>query len=341
MQESGPKLGRALLGPMPVREGLPRPDWWSVQARWMSLPAEARASAWSQVERAWQEATASAWRSHGRGFMVREEGELLVTSDLPAAEVDRVYALGRRTLGVIERCLAGLGVESYVQQSAGYNGAGLDVVVICRRRADYEDYVADAEPEERAGEGRRGVCLRQGSVHVAAWGATADALAAPLARAWSHSRLSQWDLPAWLRNGMATHLREAVAPSGRYEPNLQTAALHRGYWTPGRLGRFFDGTGFDADTESRPLTDHLAHTVFGGLLLRGETKLLQYLEQITSRDAGAEACAAVYGCGLDQLLPEAVREAAAANADRWAEEAADDGGIQDHSEPGVGDDDAV
>ncbi len=334
------KLGRRLLGEMEARGGLPRPDWAAVQARWGRLPEAERGAAWSAVERAWQGELAAAWREQGKGFAVYEEGELLVTTDLPEREARRVLAWGRRAFAVIERCLGGLGVEAYLHKPAGYNGAGLDVAVVCRGVAEYLDYTADGDDADHAGAVSGGMCLRQGAVHVAAHGATAAELEATLAHEWAHSRLAEWDLPVWLEEGLVTHLQEAVVPSGRFAPDLQTVALHREYWTPGRLGRFFDGRGFCGIEDGYGLPYDLSHTVFGNLMRGGGPELLEFLAAASWRDAGVGACEAVYGCSLAELLPDFVVEAAAGNAAKYGEpEHEDDPGQADPEDPGDEDDD--
>jgi hypothetical protein len=297
-----------------------------VQARWLALPAEQRGPAWSAIERAWQWALALAW---GGDFRVCEQGELLLTTDLPEAEARRLLDFAGGALGIIERCLAGLGVREFIDRPEGYNGAGLDVMVVCRRVEDYLDYVSDADEPEHAGAISGGVCLREGASHVAAHGENSGELEPVLAHELAHSRLIQWQLPVWLEEGLVTHLETAVQPHDGFALDLHTAALHRQFWTPGRLRRFFDGRAFCGAEDAEGLPYHLAHWVFGELMQAGGDQLLALLDLATWEDDGASACAAVYGGRLEDLLPDFIREAAAANAQAGApdqEQAGDDDG---------------
>ena len=315
--ESGDEdqLGLALLGEMDTRSGLPRPEWPAVQARWLALPVEQRAAAWSAVERAWQRRVAAAWAQQGRAYRLWEDDEVLLNTDLPEGEARRVVALVQRALRVIERCLGGLGFREFVEQPAGYNGAGLDVVVICRSADDYRDYLAETEGLRRGTAEGCGACLREGSVHVAAHGGSAAALRDTLSHQLAHCRLAEWELPTWLEEGLVTHLETAVTPSDRYAADLQTRALHRGFWTPARLGYFFEGSGFRGSDDAQGLMYHLAHWVFGELMRTDSEAVVEFLRKASWRDAGAGAAERVLGRSLIQLLPELVRDAATANAD--------------------------
>lgn len=317
------ELGAALLGPMEERQGLPRPQWEVVQMRWLALPEDERAAAWVAVERMWQRALAAVWAGD---FRILEEGESLLTTDLSDAAARRVLRFMNGALATIERCLTGLGLEEYSD-----GGPGCDVAVVCRRVEDYLDYVCDTDEPMHVGAVSGGVCIHQGSVHVAAHGEDPAELEPVLAHELAHTRLAQLALPAWLEEGLVTHLEHAVAPSGDYEPSLQMAALHRGYWTPRRLEDFFTGEGFCGEDDAQGLPYHLAHAVVGNLMAANAARFTRLLKTATWQDRGESACRLVYGVGLGDLVPRFIRDAAAARAD-GDDALADDGHEDDDPE---------
>ncbi|MEM9883826.1 MAG: hypothetical protein AAF800_13015 [Planctomycetota bacterium] len=302
--------GAALLGEVVEVGGLPRPDWAGVQRRWRALPEAQQGPAWGAIERAWMEALAAGWNAReGRAgldaFRVWREGETLLTTDLPADEAGRVLAFSGRALRTIERCLTGLGLAEISDGGPGY-----DVVVVCRRVEDYLDYVSVFDAEEHRGGVSGGVCLAAGAVHVVTHGAGAGDLHEVLAHELAHSRLVSLELPAWLEEGLVTHLEEAVAPSGAYAADLQTVALHRGYWTPARLAAFFEGSAFCGEDDAHGLAYHLAYHAVGGLMAEDAQRFARLLRSASPADAGAAAVEALFDKSLTDVLPRFVREAA-------------------------------
>ncbi|MEM9915912.1 MAG: hypothetical protein AAF911_13205 [Planctomycetota bacterium] len=306
MDDAAIQLGARLLGEMEERGGLPRPDWGRVQARWWALPREAQPAAWTAVEWVWQHTLAAAW---GGEFRVVERGECLMTTDLPEAQATRVLAFMERALQTIERCLTGLGLPEYSD-----GGPGLDVAVICRRVEDYLDYISDVYEEDHFGAVSAGVCLHQGSVHVAAHGSTAAKLEPVLAHELAHSRLASLGLPVWLEEGLVVHLEKAVVPGEAFAADLQLVALHREFWTPGRLERFFTGDVFCGADDAEGLPYALAYQIVGELMRDDAGKLATLLERSSWEDGGEAACRAIYRVEPIELIPRFIREAAEANA---------------------------
>lgn len=317
MDDAAIKLGERLLGEMHEREGLPRPDWGRVQARWWTLPEAEQPAAWTAVEWVWQHLLADAW---GGEFRVVHRGECLMTTDLPDAEATRAAAFMGRALGTIERCLTGLGLPEYSD-----GGPGLDVAVVCRRVEDYLDYVCDADDANHMGAVSGGVCLHQGSVHVAAHGATAAKLEPVLAHELAHSRVAGLGLPVWLEEGLVVHLEKAVVPSADFAADLHTVALHRQFWTPRRLERFFTGDVFCSADDAEGLPYALAYQIVGELMRDDAGKLAALLEVASWEDCGTSACEAVYNVEPYELVPRFIREAAEANAENDDHDADDDG----------------
>jgi hypothetical protein len=303
------ELGKSLLGAMDERRGLPRPDWGEVQARWLAMPESEQAAAWSAVERTWMRALAEAW---GVDFRVIERDECVVTTDLPDVEAERVLRFMGEALRKIERCLIGLGLTGYAD-----GGPGCDVAVVCRSAEDYLDYVGDAQDPAYVGSGSGGVCLHDGSVHVAAHGKSLDDLRGVLAHELAHTRLAQLQLPTWLEEGLIVHLELAVTPQDAFPPpvELQSMKHHRRFWTRRRLGEWFTGHAFRGPDDSFGLAHRLAHHVVGQLLSDDPQRFAVFVESAAWEDRGQGASQAVYGCGLADLLPAWVREAAAANSE--------------------------
>lgn len=308
MEDADMELGAALLGAMEERQGLPRPQWEAVQMRWLALPEAEQAAAWVAVERMWQRALAAVWAGD---FRVIEDGESLLTTDLPDAMARRVLLFMNKALVTIERCLTGLGLEDFSD-----GGPGCDVAIVCRKVEDYLDYVCDTDDPMHVGAVSGGMCIHQGSVHVAAHGQDVATLEPVLAHELAHTRLAQLGLPAWLEEGLVTHLEHAVIPAGGFEPSLQMAALHRGYWTPRRLEEFFTGEGFCGADDAHGLPYHLAHAVVGNLMAADGPRFTRLLETVSWEDRGEAACQAVYGVTLRELLPRFIRVAAEQNMDR-------------------------
>lgn len=301
------QIGAALLGAMDERHGLPRPDWGAVQARWLALPDDAQPAAWSAVERAWQWTLAAVW---GGDFRVLERGDAVLTTDLPDVEAQKVLLFMDKALRTIERCLTGLGLDDYSD-----GGPGCDVAVVCRRVEDYLDFVCDAQDEMHVGAVSGGMCIHGGSVHVAAHGKSLEELNGTLAHELAHSRLAGLGLPTWLEEGLVVHLEQAVEPSEFFAPDLQTVALHRGYWTPTRLSQFFSGEGFCGPDDAHGLAYHLAHAVVGNLMADDSVKLAAFFQAASWEDSGEGACVAVYGVTPIELVPGFILAAAQANAD--------------------------
>ncbi|MEM6460074.1 MAG: hypothetical protein AAF710_11865 [Planctomycetota bacterium] len=299
--------GAALVGEVVEVGGLPRPDWAGVQRRWRALPSDRQGAAWGAIEWAWMERLAAGWNAReGRegldAFEVWRDGETLLTTDLPADEAGRVSAWAARALRTIERCLTGLGLA---EMSDG--GPGYDVVIVCRRVEDYRDYVSVFDPEGYRGAVSGGVCLAAGAVHVAAHAAGAGGLHGVLAHELAHSRLVSLELPAWLEEGLVTHLEEAVTPSGAYAADLQTVALHRGYWTPARRAAFFEGSAFCGEDDAHGLAYHLAYHAVGGLMAEDAARFARLLRSASQADAGAAAVGVLYGRSLTDVLPRFAR----------------------------------
>ncbi|MEO1237108.1 MAG: hypothetical protein AAFX76_10000 [Planctomycetota bacterium] len=305
------RWGERVLGEMEERLGLPRPDWGAVARRWDGVPEEARGAVWSAVELVWQERLAAAW---GEGFGVRVEGERLLTTDLPTGEAAAVMGAVDRSLATIDRALAGLGLFEDGGVTPGSEAAGYDVVIVCRRVEDYLDYVADLDGPEHVGAVSGGVCVRGGgAVHVVAHGREGEALRGVLAHELAHARLAEMELPVWLEEGLVTHLENAVVPSEAYAPNMQTVAMHRGFWTPRRLDGFFSGEAFCGEDDADGLPYRLAYTVVGNLMAEDREAFVDLLATATWEDCGASACREVYGRELGEMVPRFVRAAAEKN----------------------------
>ncbi|MBB6428492.1 hypothetical protein [Algisphaera agarilytica] len=306
MDDAMIQLGSRLLGAMAERQGLPRPDWQRVQMRWWALPSEAQPAAWTAVEWVWQHTLAASW---GGDFRVVQQGECIMTTDLPEEEAQRAVAFMERALATIERCVTGLGLDDYSD-----GGPGLDVAVVCREVEDYLDYVSDAHEPDYVGAVSGGMCLHQGSVHVAAHGKTAATLEPVMAHELAHSRLAGLGLPVWLEEGLVVHLEKAVAPNEDFANDLHTIALHRAFWTPRRLADFFTGDAFCGPDDAHGLPYALAYQMVGELMQDDTTKLATLLEAAAWEDQGISACEAVYGVPPIELIPRFIRDAAEANA---------------------------
>ncbi|MEM1108685.1 MAG: hypothetical protein AAGH99_08350 [Planctomycetota bacterium] len=330
MDQAAIEIGKRWLGAMEERGGLPRPDWGRVQRRWWSLPEGVQPAAWTAVEWVWQHALAEAWRkrsggensggtggssesgdgnSGGGGFRVVERGECLLTTDLDDVEAERTAVFMGRALGTIERCLTGLGLPEFSD-----GGPGLDVAVVCREVEDYLDYVSDAHEADHVGAVSGGMCLHDGSVHVAAHGRSAGVLGPVLAHELAHSRLAGLGLPVWLEEGLVVHLEKAVVPNEDFENDLHTVAQHRRFWTPGRLGAFFGGEVFCGADDAEGLPYALAYSIVGELMRSDAERFAEFIKAASWEDGGAGACVALYGQAPEGLIPRFIRDAAEANA---------------------------
>ena len=293
-----------LLGPMPLRFGLPRPDWNAVIAQWESLPPEQQPAAWIDVERTWQHTLAATW---GEPFRVIEQGSRLLTTDLPAPEADRVMAYIARTLARLDELLAQLGVTADRTSASQVDATGFDVAIVCRHVDPYLDYICDEYPDDHAGAISSGICLYSGSVHVAAHGTDLHALKAVLAHELAHTRLAHLPMPEWLNEAVVIKLESAITADALYAIYPEIIKQHQNYWNAARLKRFFVGRAFCAPDDGFGLAYSLAHAISDNLITLDRLTFGRFVSTASDEDGGAAACRQLYDCELMDLVPTFLR----------------------------------
>ncbi|MEM1445021.1 MAG: hypothetical protein AAGF84_03130 [Planctomycetota bacterium] len=288
---------------MPIRDGLPRPDWAAISDRYERLPESQRSSAWSAMERQWQEALAAAWG----GFRVYPSGDWLFTTDAPVEAASRLIATLHDSTARIERMLGGVGLGPIGDPARFADWVGHDIAIVCRDQQDYVRFISDGYPDAYTGGMSGGLCIREGAEHIVAWGIDESSLQATFAHDIAHTRLSLYEIPLWFEEGLVTLLESTVTGNRFWEPTRDLIEEHQRYWNADRVDRFFRGDGgFLAIEDGHALAYSLATILAQQLLDRGRKRMSRWVRALEEQDIDS-ACRNTYGCELTDLLPAYVQ----------------------------------
>lgn len=320
------RLGSRLLGEMKTRAGLPRPDWDAVSRRWRALPEADLDAGWRAIERVWLDRLASAWRDKGRsGFNVWSEKDVCLVTDLKQYEAWTLIGHAIRLAEWVDKSLAshGLGPISEPYRYADTGGwFGGDVLVVCRHRADFIEFVNDSFPEAFRGGIPEAVCLYTGLVHVAAYWTEWDSLCDSIRHQLIHTRLSAYALPDWLDYGITLYLESRGEGPNWLHINRDILMAHRGFWNSARLGRFFGQGGFGTVEDGDQVAYRLAATMVLNFVAANPTEFANVLRAVAD---GADVEAAFethFGSSPKSWLPQYVTEAIAGHSAAKGEEPA-------------------
>jgi hypothetical protein len=226
--------------------GFPLPDWNAVRQWVESVPAGARAEAWSACERAWLEYFRSAL---GPDFRIRRQGTAILLSTLESHVAEATLVFINKAVQRIARVLEGV---------AGEPEWGQDILIVFDDDESYYRYASIFYPEAGEFAGSSGMHIHDGCGHFVTVKADLRAIEAVIAHELTHACLSHLPIPVWLNEGLAINTAFRLCPSHAPANPRQTHARLCKFWGPEEIQQFWSGKSFLRNDEGSELSYDLA-----------------------------------------------------------------------------------
>jgi hypothetical protein len=146
--------------------------------------------------------------------------------------------------------------------------------------------------------------IRRGHQHIVLASDEVHSLRPSLAHELAHSAVGHLSLPAWLNEGVAMLLEEAVGETPRYNLDRELAARHRAYWNAETIQYFWSGTSWDIVEEGNALSYSLAQIlmrIFYEDVRPGVEKFRAFIADAHWEDAGQAAMQEHFDITLGEL----------------------------------------
>ena len=235
--------------------GFPILDWQAAQVWVETIPdIEARAAAWSRLERSWLEHMRAAL---GSSYVLHETHDSFLLSTLESNIATATLRYMSKTLQRVVRVLDGI---------AEVSDWGKDILLVFDDDATYYRYVAHYYNSEGEFASSSGMFINAGCGHFAAFKSDLRSIEPVIAHEMTHGCVSHLPIPAWLNEGLAVNTEQKLSPSG--PPVLtpqQMHAKHRAFWGDAEIQEFWSGKSFLRTDDGNMLSYDLARILVSQL----------------------------------------------------------------------------
>ncbi len=291
---------RWIEGHLDRSQDFPRVDWDAVAPRIEEVvPETARNDAWTAAAREWLTATRDAL---GGAYGVHESEHFLLLVSFPEKTTENLAAFLERTLArIMGELLPGI---------ADDGGSGKAVAIVLADIEAYYSYIAHFYPPEGQFAASGGVRVSHafagagwGYGHFVAHGTDVLFVERTIAHELTHDLVAHLPIPAWLDEGLASTVEDAVMRDSRLTVSAEELDDHRAVWGGGGIQEFWSGAAVHRPDDASRLTYQLARMAVKALS-HDYARFREFVLRAHHDDAGEAAAAAVYGRGLAGLVTQ-------------------------------------
>lgn len=280
---------------MRMTEGLPHPDWATIDAWVDSIPvAHEQAAAWARCELGWLQhlrfSLGPDYRLH-----VTDREALLSTLDTATAQATTAFVAKSRAR--IARALEGLAEEPK---------SGYDIVMVLEDEETYYRYVSHHYPDGGHFARSSGMYLGVGCGHFITVRNHLHHIEPVIVHELTHALLNHLPLPTWINEGLAVNTEHRFHPplAGAHlggADSMEQHARHQAFWTPDHLQQFWSGEAFHRPGQGQELAYDLAR-ILTAQLASDWPRFTAFARSAHRLDAGAYAAQQLLGIGLGQAV---------------------------------------
>lgn len=275
-----------------VHEGLPIPDWGSVEA-WIDGIADParKTAAWNACARAWLLRLGGVL---GEGYRIAESDGAIILSSLSKVEANAMLDYIERTQKRVSRVLDGI---------ARAPARGKPLLLAFDDEETYYRYVSFYYPEGGEFAFSGGMHLREGLSHFVTVKSDLRMIEPVVAHEMTHAGVAHLPLPLWLNEGLAVNTEQRLVPPRerpRYTPQ-EMHAKHLQYWNPATIQEFWSGDSFYRPDDGTMLSYDLARIMVEQMATEWEA-FRQFVLAANGDDGGARAARAHLGVDLGEYV---------------------------------------
>ncbi|MFZ2640883.1 MAG: hypothetical protein WA117_07825 [Verrucomicrobiia bacterium] len=262
-------------------EGFPRPDWRSI-SDWIdsNIPQSDWFEAWHQASLQWL------GRLKGRlkgEYEISESRNFVLLAPENVEQDKKVTAFLESTLRQVLVALADMAADE---------GYGKHAVLVFGTLDEYYAYIAHFYPDCREINMSSGVFLHDDYMHFVTTVDGQSQLAPVLVHELTHNCLAHLPLPAWLNEGLAMTLENAIAGSARFELDRESVEKHQAFWDEETIQEFWSGQSFHRTDDGSELSYHLSqvlmHRIHFAVSLTSD-RFRAFVQHSDYKDAGDAA----------------------------------------------------
>ncbi len=287
-----------ILGPFPIIDQFPRPDWERVwewvqknvkEEEWESLFTQFAIEWLSEIKKV-SDLKLEVYESDNFIFLLPE--------DKKAA--NRFAIFSEKALTVISEGLPDI---------ARKTGYGKFVCINFSHFETYYDYISYFFTEGEFG-ATGGLFIEAGYRHFILNEHLSYELDKTLVHELTHALMKNCTLPLWLEEGVTQMMEDAVFgySNNYYGISREGLESHINYWGQEGLYSFWIGDSFFCSDEGQGLSYSLALILTQNLLSRGRQKFLRLLQEVKFSDLGSSAILEIYGLELSDLAADFLGE---------------------------------
>ena len=273
---------------------MPIPDW---RAAYRAAPktddAKTLDAYWRSAALAWLEALRA---NLGGGCSIMESPHFALLCGLPDRQRRLAIEYCERARGRILRSLDGIASDW---------GHGPHVVLIFEDDDQYYRYIGNYFPKSGEFAMSSGLFIQNGYGHFVFAASDMTAMEPIIAHELTHCLLAALPIPAWLNEGTAVNIENALVPHAR-DPrrglfeHREQARDRKAFWNAETIQQFWSGKSFLLAGKGSSLSYDLA-TDLTRLLARDYGKYRDFMTQASNADGGSAATQAVFGFALADL----------------------------------------
>lgn len=280
---------------MPVRHGLPRPDWNRIILGVEQLAGDRRDDdawlheTWTSIARSWLEALREALPN----YVVKESPQFLLLVAADDRRGDTLLRWAEHYRRSVLQILGDVGCEE---------GYGKHVLLAFDNREPFYSYICDFYPEEGEFADAGGIFLDHGYGHIALWTTGQYDLERTIAHELTHNLLRHLPLPLWLNEGVTQYVSDAAVGSSSFAMSSDLARRHRAYWNQSTIDNFWSGQSFTSPDDGQELSYNLAKVLFRNLNGDFSRRVRDFIRSANFADAGEQALVDTCGVRLEDRV---------------------------------------
>ncbi len=297
---------------LPVIDGFPRPDWEDIYNSLENAPEGDGHKAWCHFARTWLDVLAECV---GSSYSVSETDNFLILSSMSNRELELLKTFVEEARGTILKKLKGI---------ANDDGFGKHVLFLFSANETYERYKSHTYPDDevppdydrflddwvltadddiqdyQAKAVSTGLFLDEPYGQLVFSYADLFGTQAVFAREFTHAVLCKYEMPLWLKVGLAETLEHEICRSNPLSMDVSSIANHIKFWDADTIQEFWSGESFGRPDAGSQLSYELAQYCLQSLSHEID-EFIEFANQANWKDAGEEAAIEIFGGSLGGL----------------------------------------
>ncbi|MBN8886414.1 MAG: hypothetical protein J0I77_11890 [Rudaea sp.] len=291
--DAAPRRRQPIAGELPWRAdaSVPIVDW---PAAHRQMPSGADADDyWWSVALGWLDALRIRL---GPQYAIEQSDSFAMLSSLQGRTLQLAMACCERYRRRILRDLDGIATAW---------GRGPHVVLIFDALDEYYDYVGNYYPQQGEFAMSSGMFIHHGYGHFVFQASEMAAMEPVIAHELTHCLLAMLPIPAWLNEGTAVNMEQALAPRS-VDPrrgifsHRETAQKRTAFWNAETIQQFWSGKSFKRPDEGCSLSYELA-TEMTLLIAKDPQRYRAFMNSAHWKDAGQDAATQTLGYALEDV----------------------------------------